>query len=526
MALDEQETSAVRELGVSTAKRGVIYVGGEIATSVITLVLLIFLARVLQPSSFGLYSIAVAFSTFLGIAGNFGMGTAFRKMLPELRAHESSRINGILANGYYVAMSLGLAIAVAGFLLSHLIAVNLYHNASLTAALQIAAIAEFVSVIFNLGQAALVGLGLVREATVANVAYSAFYLVGSVLLVVMGYGVAGAVSGMLLGLAVGAAVGVWYTLRKTGVSGWRASRATAKEVTSFSAPVVASNVAMQGVMNFSVLFLGIFAITSVVGNYGSAYKLARFVDLMMASVTFILLAAFSRALSDKSIADRIGSIYNNSLYYTALLVLPIAAYGIALAKPLVSLLFSAHYLDAPFYFAVIVAGMAVGMIGLYAGTLIIGNGDTRRFMKYQIFAVALQLVLLVLLTPVYKALGVLLALFVITPIALDIVYIRALNEQFRIKHRFGGLGRVALASVLLGLVMFAVAYAMHQSWWALVVDLAVLVLLTPALLSLVRGVTRKNLEFMESTGKRFGRLHILSDAYVRYIGVFMRGGGH
>ena len=519
---DANGAQEVQELGLSTAKRGAVYVGGEIATSFIVLALLIFLARVLQPSSFGLYSIAVSFAALLGIAGNFGMGTAFRKMLPGVREGDAARTRKILANGYSIAMAIGAVIAVVGFLLSGAIARNVYGNPALGAALEIAAIAEFVSVVFNLAQAALVGLGLVKEATIANAAYSASYLVGSVVLVLLGYGVTGAVAGMLIGLAVGGAAGLAFLFRKTGLFVLGTERKTAMEVASFSAPVVASNVAMQGVLNFSVLFLGVFAAASVVGNYGSAFKLARFVDLTIASITFILLAAFSKALSGKGTSERIGTIYNNSLYYTFLLMLPLVAYGIALAKPIVGVLFSSQYSSAPLYFSIMIAGMAVGMIGTYAGTLIIGNGDTRRFMKYQISVVAIEIGLLVLLTPLYKAQGVLVAMFVVAPIVSDIIYIRALREQFRFRHSFGRLASVAASSAILGIAMFAVSYALNQGYAALLVDAVVAAVLFPPLLALTKGIDRKNIDFIRSAGARLRQLHYITDAFAGYTSVFVR----
>ncbi len=525
MAYEDQDPSdEVKELGISTAKKGFIYVGGEIGTSVIVLVLLIFLTRVLQPAAFGLYSIAISFAGFLGIASNFGMGTAFRKMLPGLRSGEIERARRIVSNGYYISLSVGIVIAVAGFLLSGVISNSIYHNPTLAVALEIAALVEFVSVAFNLTQAALVGFGLVKEATIANTLYSIFYLAGSVILVLLGFGVAGAVSGMLIGLVVGAAVGLFYAFRKARFLFTGIDKRAAKEITAFSAPVVASNIAVQGASSLSVLLLGAFAASQVVGNYSSAFRLGRFVELTVTSINFILLATFSSALSKKSVSEKMESIYNNSIYYTSLFMLPLVAFGIALSEPIVKLLFSSSYTTAPLFFSIIIAGMAVGMIGTYASSLIIGNGDTRRFMRYQVFAVAMQIALLVVLTPLYKALGVIVALFVVTPIVLDIIYIMALKEQFKIRHRMGGVARIAVSSVAAGVILFAISYAMGQRVYAIPVDIVVALAIFPPLLCATMAVGRKNIDFIGNVGKRLGPLHLITDVFVNYSKMFLRGG--
>ncbi len=520
--MDGETSEEVQELGLSTAKRGVIYVGGQIASTVITLILLVFLARILQPSTYGLYAIGIAFNSFLGIASNFGISTAFRKMLPEMGHDDRHAINVLLSNGYTIAFSIALAIAIAGLLLSGYVAVNFYHNPSLALILQIASVGEFLMVVFNLTQGALVGMGLVKEATVANAVYALLNLIGSVVLVLLGYGVIGAMAGLLIGLVVGTVANFSYITRKVGIAFVRPTRAIMKRLTQFSAPVVASYIAQVGAQNFSILLLGVFALSSVVGNFGAAYKLARFVELLITSITFILVGTFSAALAKKETAEKIGSIYNNSVLYSALFLFPLIAYSVSVAVPMTNILFTAQYSSAPFYFSVIVVGMGVGIIGSFAGTLIIGKGDTKRFMKYQIGAVIVQLLLLFVLTPIYQALGVLIAIYMITPIFLDVIYIRALEEQFKFKHVFGQLARVAAISIITGVVLYCVAYAMHQSKWSLLVNGIILLLLFPALAGLTKAVKKTNLEFIKHAGARLKQLKFLVDYIVGYTLMFAR----
>ncbi len=516
------ETEGVQELGIVAARQGTIYLMGEIATSLISAVLLIFLTRYLQPADFGLYSIAIAFAAILNVAQNFGVGTAYRKMLPEMRKDNKIRISKLLTSGYVVALPIATAIAIAGVLISGVISTSVYHNPALILALELAAVSELLAVIFNLLQAVLVGLGRVIEATIANAVYSALYLVGSVVLVLLGYGVVGAVSGYLIGLIVGAAAGAAYITKAIGIGVAKPDRKDVRSISTFSAPIMASNIAQQGALNLAVLVIGVVAISSVVGNYGAAYKLARLVDITITATTFILVGTFSRAFSRAKLAKRISSIYNNSIYYTAIFLFPIVAFGIASAMPLSRLLFSANYTTTPFFFAVMIGGMAAGIIGTYAGTLMIGSGNTKKFMGYQLGAIAIQIALLLLLAPFFKAVGALIALFVITPIVLDVIYIRALKHQFRVTHSFGPLARVTLASVITGLAMAAVALLMHERILSLLANILVLVVVFPPLLAISRGVSRKNLEFIRSTGRRLRQLHYITDWLAGYTYKFVR----
>ncbi len=508
----------MKEIGHQTAKRGIIYVAGEAGTSVVTAVMLIVLARLLQPAAFGNYTIAIAFLGMLTIGSTFGVGVAFRKMLPETK--KKTDLDGILSNGYTLALGVGLAVTIIGLIASGWIAVHVYDNPALGYALELAAAAEFLSVLFNLGQAAAVGMHMVKEATYSNIAYSVGSFAFAVGLVVLGYGYTGAVLGTLIGLLVGSVVSIVYIAGRIKFSLSAPSGKTLSRLTTFSGPVVASQVATFGAQNFGVLFLGVFAAQAVVGNYGAAFKIARVIELGITTITFILLPAFSTALMKKVTAKGIGEMYNKSLKYTSLLLFPAVAYMIAVASPFIRLLFSTSYASAPLYFAIIAAGMAIGLIGTYAGTLMVGYGDIKKFMWYQLAAVALQVALLVVLTPTYRAVGVLVSLFVITPVVLNVLYIKALEREFRIKHQLREVYAAGAAAVALGLVLYGISYALSFGYAAIAADLVVAVLAYPPAAGLAGAVSRSDITAMRKTASMLKPIRWLVEPMLGYTYIF------
>jgi O-antigen/teichoic acid export membrane protein len=510
------------EIGLGAAKSGSIFLGGEILTSIITLILLVFLTRYLGPSQFGLYTIAISFAGILTVAQTFGISTAYRKVLPEASANENSKIGSFVAAGFKIALPIGLIIAIVGLLISGVVARYLYNSPTLTLALELAALSEFAYVVFNLLLGLLVGLGKVKEATIANIGYSAGYLVASVSLVIMGYGVLGAMAGFVIGLAAGILLAFAYQIKELGFKLHAAGKSDIKRIRSFSLPIVVNNIAMQGSMNLAVLLLGAVAISSVVGSYGAAYKLARFIELSITAITFILLGAYSMTLSKEKTSQKINSIYNGSIYYTCLFLLPVVAYGIVEAAPLTSLLFSSKYVAAPLLFSVMIAGMAVQIIGIYAGTLMIGSGNTVKFMKYQLITIFIQIGLVFALTPIYKAAGAVVALFVISPVLLDIIYIHALKKQFGIRHRFRPLATILAASVSGGVVMYVAAFAVQAGSLSLIYNLIIGLFIFPALLGMFGAAKKSNLEFIKSAGKRLKHFHFVTDALVAYTSYFVR----
>jgi O-antigen/teichoic acid export membrane protein len=508
-----------RNFGISAAKGTLIYTMGQIIGSAAVLLLLIILARLLKPVDFGLYAIAVAFYTLLSIGGHFGMGTALRKRLPQILG-KKDMVAKMISNAYAVALATGLVVSIAAVLASGLIARNVYHDPALEGTLALAAMLVFFYALFNITLAALVAVDKIKEGTVMYLVYAFVQLFSSVALVMAGYGILGAIIGLGIGLIIPSIIGLFWIAGYINFRFQMPDKATAKSLMGFSAPVVASNVAVQAPPNLAILLLGIFTTAALVGNYNAAYKFGNFVGVFLISNSFILLPFFARAFSDKNLSGKIGRIYNGSIYYTLLLLLPLLIYFVSVSQPLIYLLFSRAYAAAPLYFAVIALGTAMGIVSIYAGNLIISYGDTKKFMKYQLLAVALQIILLAVLTPMLKAYGVLLALFIVSPIMIDFMYINALHRQFSFRQDFGQIFRIILPALILMALLYGVAVYMHQSDWALLVNLAGTALLFPPLAVLFGGIKTENVNLIRDISKSI-RMGKPAGILIRYVELFI-----
>ena len=513
--------SEIKKLGLSTAKGSVIFVAAQVLSSVVTLLLLVGMTRLLKPAEFGLYSIAVAFAAVLGMGGNFGIGTALRKMLPE-SIRKKQRVLDLINGSYFISCVLALAISILGIIFSGWIAVHVYNNASLALPLQIASAVVFLSVIMNTTFGALVGIEKVKEAAIADILYSTFQLIASVPLVLAGYGIVGAMVGYSFGFFVGICIGLFYLVRKISYKITRPLRKTAGELLRFSLPIAVSNIAAFGATNFAVLILGVYASAVVVGNYSAAFRLGSIFTIVLSSLTFILLASFSKAFSNRNMSRKIEHIYNSSLRYSLVFILPLLAYVMAASAPLTHLLFSHLYTFAPLYLSVIAFGITLGIIGSFAGTLIISYGDTKKFMYYQIAIIAVELALLIILTPLLNVTGTLLAAFVIAPLLSDMVFMFALERQFSIGVDKGKMARTIIPSLLLWLLATLVSAALGQRLLVIAIDAVLILLLYPPLMVALKAIDRKSVAFIRTVAGSLGFAGVPIEYVLRYVEIFIR----
>ncbi len=511
--------SSVRTLGVNAAKSTLTYTIGNIIGSSAILLLLVILARLLKPVDFGIYAIAIAFYMLLSIGGHFGMGTALRKELPQILDNRK-RVAELISNSYVIALLVALAIALIAMALSSTIAIDIYHNPGISSTLVLASSLVFFYALFNLTLAILIAIDRVRTGTMMYLSYAFIQLFAATALVVAGYGVFGAMVGLGISLLVPSLFGIYKIFVYIEGKFVMPSKKAIKHLMGFSAPVVASNVAMQGPPNLAILLLGVYATAIIVGNYNAAFRFGNFVNVFLVANAFILLPSFAMAFSDKNLSLKIGKIYNSSIQYTLMLMLPVLVYAVSVARPLMRLLFSAQYSIAPFYFAVIVLGTSMGIISTYAGNLIVSYGDTKRFMAYQLLGVSIQIALLFVLTPLFQANGALLALFVISPIILDIIYINALYRQFSFRHSMGSMLRLVIPSLVLLALLYAITLLLHNAVYSLLTNLVLTVLLFPPLAVAFGGIRRENTELIREIGKSL-RINRLADCLVKYTEMFM-----
>lgn len=494
----ESKKGSARELGIRAAKGTLIYTVGNIVGSLAILLLLIILARMLNAEEFSFYAIAIAFYNIL--AGHFVFGTAIRKKIPEAIG-KKERVSDIISNGYAVSMLLSIAVALVAMALSNFIATSIYHNPAITMQLMLASATVVLYALFNLTLATLIAIDKAKEGTIIYLLYAFIQLFAAVALVLLGYGVVGAIAGMAVGLIIPSIIGIFiisgFVDNRFTMPSWR----RAKELVDFSAPVLASNVALFVPANLAIMMLGVYATPLIVGNYNAAFRFGSFVSVVLVSISFVLLPAFSKAFSDKDMSSKIGKIYNSSIYYTLLLLLPLLVYAVSVSQPLMYALFSSKYTLAPFYFAVIAIGSAIGIVGTYASNLQVGYGDTRKFMYYQLLAVAIQVVLLFALTPTLGANGVLLALFVISQILIGIIYVHALYRQFSFKHETGRVIRLVVPSAILLVALYLLTLSLHSSALALVTNLIAVVALFPPIAAAFGGIRRENIEFIREIGE-------------------------
>lgn len=506
-------------LGTRTARSGAVYVTGQVLGSIAILALFAVLARLFSVTNWGLYSIVIAFYTLFGTLGNFTIGTAMRKKLVELNDRAAKR--AMLSNAYIATIAISTVLAVAGVAVSGYVAGTLYHQPGLAHVFMLAAALVWFWALFNLTMASLVALDRAKEGAIIDMIYSYVQLAAAPALVLLGYGIMGAVAGLGIGIVVATAIGLLFVTRAVGWPGLHFDLKQTKSILSFAAPVYLSSLVAQGVYSFALLFAAGFVTAAVVGNYNIGYEMGGGVGIILSTTAFVLLPAFSKVALRDSVGAHIGPSLNRSVYYTLLFLAPIVAYIVSVSTPLVFILFSHKYVYAPLYLSLVAVGLAIGVIWNYASTMLLGMGAVRKFLRYQLLAAAIELALLFVLTPIFKIIGMIVGVFIIFQAIMDVIYILEFRRSVSYRPEFGKPARVAAASVLLFALLYAVSSALSFGYIALLTNVALAFLVYPPLLAALNGITAADIEFLRGAFGA-GRVAAPLSRILDYTAAFVR----
>jgi O-antigen/teichoic acid export membrane protein len=203
-----------------------------------------------------------------------------------------------------------------------------------------------------------------------------------------------------------------------------------------------------------VFFLGLYRPVEEVGFYTLASKIPSIVPVLIPAVLgTVLLPAIAEQFG-RGDMDKIRRIYITSARYLMILSMPLAAGGIALARPIVNLLYGADYAPAIVLMQILFIPFASRAISYSADGVIQGIDQPSFIFKIGLVLTCLNIGLSLWLIPKYGVLGAAIASSVPRVLVLPI-YSRFASKKIMAAWPVGDTVRIVLASLIIGLVLFA-----------------------------------------------------------------------
>lgn len=516
---------------------------GQFISTIIVLLTFVAITRMLQPEKYGLYSFAFGYSTLIDAFAAFGVGAYFTtKISIHVYKKEKEQIFNVMRAGFAVLIPIAVGLTLFGIVLSPYIANVAFASLGIEPiTLMLASLTIFFAMVQAASSQALIGFGKGWYCSLVGTVTNAIQLVASVMLIVLGYGVNGAVAGMLIGYIVGTGMGIYYMFRFSAKYGkfklFIPARSDIKAAFDFSAPIGVNKFLTTALQNFSIIFLGLYVTTATLGNYGAAVKGYNFMFFVYQTMTTILVPAFSIA-SVLKMKDTLHASYNSLLRYSMLLTLPLVVYPAVFAGPAVYLFISKSYTTADIYLSLIAIGTAIGIVNSYLDSLMLAAGKTRKTMVYNVYSGIVQLILLVIIVPyvakygqIATVIGAILSIFFIGNIISNFLFIRGVRRMLKVNLTKVRMLRVFVTNAILGIILAAfliasgfILPASHHSIndaIQLVLGLVVMMLAYPVIMVMLKVIDKDDLQSIKDATARLPVIKKPVHYLLRYTAHFL-----
>lgn len=366
-----------REQVGQTTVRGMYHLFlGNASFTLMLAVTAIIVGRILGPDGYGVYTVALILPQFVFLAVRLGLDSSATRYAARLRSEgkEAEGASFVYTVSVFV-VALAAVFTVLLVVTSGQIASSVFGRPQIGGAILPVAMVSIVGqAAYSVTNLGMTGMGKFGKAALLQALQGLTKLVFSPLLVILGFGVAGAVTGFTLSFVVSGLVGLAYVAKK-GARFPVMWTTTLREGLTYGFPIYLSTLA-SGLLAPAINLMLAFSVSnSGIGGYSAAGTFTTLIALFTYPISTALFPLFSRKVDDPG---ALAGTYQTVVKFTALVVVPVSAYIMAFSGPLMVTVYGRAYsFGAPYLLLLGSISLLAGLGNLAWNPLLNGMGYTR-----------------------------------------------------------------------------------------------------------------------------------------------------
>jgi len=265
---------------------------------------------------------------------------------------------------------------------------------------------------------------------------------------------------------------------------------TVKTMLKYGLPLSISAILSGFLVQFYNFLMAIYCTDLLIGNYQVAANFAILITFFATPIVTVLFPAFSK-LNPKKDTETLRNVFQFSVKFAALLVVPAAAAVIALSQPAISTLFGEEYTYAPLYLTLLAINYLYSAFGnLSLGTLINGQGKTKFNLKLTLITAAIGFPLSLLLIPRFGIIG-LIATVLTAGIPSLIIGLWYIKKHFKATIDWVSSSKILSASAFAATITYIIISQLSLASWIRLIIGATAFLIAYTTTALLIGAVNK-----------------------------------
>jgi len=505
-----------------SAQGSLILVIGQVISTVISALGMIYVSRVLGSTSFGVVNIAQIPIGFAYILMNLGTDQALIKYIAQYKYEgKTENLRLLVESGLLISLAVGLFYTALLYVFAGYLANNVFGQPELESLIKLLSLGVIGQSVITTAWAVILGYERMTLKSFNIIALSALKSVVGPVLVYLGYGPVGAVLGETAPLVFSSFLGLVfiYILWKNEDHG----EATISHVEgikmllAYGFPLFLASLVTGPRSQINSYLLSIYVATDLIGNYSVATRFSALVGLVVTPLSQVILPLFSKLESN---LEDLKFVYQASVKYTSLLVFPIVAAIMALSPQIIQILYDQDYAQAPLYMRLYLSlFFFIGLGSLSNQRLLNSKNLTRITFNATFIQTLVTLPITFLLVQRYGVVGMLVS-EIVGPRVGMIYGIWEIKRNFGFTFDLGSSLKLFVSAFSGFLVASFLFSALSLNLWVeLVLGCVVTLLVYVAGIVLLRALTKADIHDIASLADAFGPL---AGAFRTFLGLLGR----
>jgi len=367
-----------------SAKGSLILFLGQISSTLVTAIGLIIVARFLGSTDYGYYTISYVPISIASLFLDIGVNGALVKYLSQYRSENRvEEAQSLFRTGLIINTLAGFILTIITYASSGYLASYVFRLPEIQPLLQISSINLLAQSLVNTARSIFIGYERMELVSLLIIIQSILKSFISPILVYLGHGTLGAVSGQTASLIVAGLIGfilIYLTDKKerTSLECKTNFVIASKTIVSYGGPLFFSILLSGSISQIYNFLMALHVTPSDVGNYQAALNFTVLISFLTMPIATVLFPLFSK-ISHCANSD-LPSVYQNVVKYSALITVPLVSALILLSEPLVRIVYGTTYTETPSFLQMIcIPFLLVGIGAQINDNLLNGQGKTREF---------------------------------------------------------------------------------------------------------------------------------------------------
>ena len=243
---------------------------------------------------------------------------------------------------------------------------------------------------------------------------------------------------------------------------------------------------------------------TVIANYNIAKTFVVLIGFFATPITTMLFPAFSKLDPEKHTAT-LKNVFQSSVKYASLLVVPVSAIVMAVAEPAITTLFGDTYPTAPLFLALLAIPYIYTVIGnLSTDNLIKSQGKTTYNMKLSLITASIGFPMGYIMILNFGVLGLIATSLTISLPRL-LISLRWIKRNYDLTVDWRSSSKILLSSIIAGTATYVIITLLpFASWIRLLIGAAVFILSFITVALLTRTITKTEINNLRAMTSGFG----------------------